>query len=92
MLDKALTCDVAAYVGTVTEKCARVVRDSRDSQSPDIAASWFEAAQIHLDGPEAIDLLVKAKDGCLFGANIGPFWIFRKTQHGYELLLRRNAL
>jgi len=42
--------------------------------SPDISASWFEASQIHLDGPEEIDLLVKAKDGCLFGANIGPFW------------------
>jgi hypothetical protein len=60
--------------------------------SPDISASWFEASQIHLDGPEEIDLLVKAKDGCLFGANIGPFWIFRKTQHGYELLLGVSAL
>jgi hypothetical protein len=60
--------------------------------SPDISASWFEASQIHLDGPEEIDLLVKAKDGCLFGANIGPFWIFKKTQHGYELLLDVSAL
>jgi len=57
-----------------------------------ISASWFEASRIHLDGPEEIDLLVKAKDGCLFGANIGPFWIFKKTQHGYELLLAISAL
>lgn len=82
---------VLAMLGTDSE-----VRTSRcvdqGHQSPDIAASWFEAAQIHLDGPEEIDLLVKAKDGCLFGANIGPFWIFRKTQHGYELLLDVSAL
>src|SRR5208282_1683510 len=57
-----------------------------------ISASWFEAAQVHLNGPEEIGLLVKAKDGCLFGANIGPFWVFRKTQHGYELLLDVDAL
>ena len=58
----------------------------------EISASWFEASRIHLDGPEEIDLLVKAKDGCLFGANIGPFWIFKKTPHGYELLLATSAL
>lgn len=57
-----------------------------------ISASWFEAAQVHLDGPEEIALLVKAKDGCLFGANIGPFWVFRKTQNGYELVFDISAL
>jgi hypothetical protein len=60
--------------------------------SPSVSASWFEASQIHLDGPVEIDLLVKAKDGCLFGANIGPFWIFKKTPHGYALLLAVSAL
>lgn len=60
--------------------------------SPAISASWFEGSQIHLDGPGEIDLLVKAKNGCLLGANIGPFWIFRKTQLGYELVLNVSAL
>lgn len=72
------------------------VRTSRcvddDQPSPRISASWFEASQIHLDGPEEIDVLVKAKNACLFGANIGPFWIFRKTQRGYELVLNVSAL
>jgi hypothetical protein len=72
------------------------VRTSRcvdeDQPSPTVSASWFEASQIHLDGPGEIDLLVKAKNGCLFGANIGPFWIFRKTQRGYELVLNVSAL
>jgi hypothetical protein len=60
--------------------------------NPKISASWFEASHIHLDGPEEVDLLVKAKNGCLFGANIGPFWIFKKTQYGYELVLNVSAL
>lgn len=63
-----------------------------DQTADKISASWFEASQIHLDGPKEVDLLVKAKDGCLFGANIGPFWVFRKTQRAYELLLAVSAL
>lgn len=72
------------------------VRASRcvvnDQTADKISAAWFEASQIHLDGPKEVDLIVKAKDGCLFGANIGPFWFFRKTQQGYELLLTVSAL
>jgi hypothetical protein len=61
--------------------------------SPDkISASWFEASEIHLSRPSEVDLLVKAKDGCLFGANIGPFWIFKNAPEGYELLLQVNVL
>jgi hypothetical protein len=59
------------------------VRTSRcvdeDQSLPKISVSWFEASQIHLTGPKEMDLLVKAKDGCLFGANIGPFWLFKRT-------------
>ncbi len=54
--------------------------------------SLFEASQVHLSGPEEVGLLVKAKNACLFGANIGPFWIFRKTSQRYELLLSVSAL
>jgi hypothetical protein len=36
--------------------------------------------------------MVKAKDGCLFGANIGPFWVFRNTGKRYELVLSVSAL
>lgn len=65
---------------------------SEDDQGHAISTSWFEASQIHLDGPDEVDLLVKAKDGCLFGANIGPFWIFRNTSQGYKLVLTVSAL
>jgi hypothetical protein len=65
---------------------------SEDEQAQAISASWFEASQIHLDGPDEVDLLVKSKNGCLFGANIGPFWIFRNTPQGYQLVLNVSAL
>ena len=59
--------------------------------SDPITNSWFEASNIELkDGTLA--LLVKAKNGCLFGANIGPFWIFTKTADGYSPVLQVSAL
>lgn len=65
---------------------------SEDDQAQAISASWVEASQIHLDGPNEADLLVKAKDRCLFGANIGPFWIFKSSPQGYRLVLAVSAL
>ncbi|HKM66986.1 MAG TPA: hypothetical protein VJX70_07465 [Candidatus Acidoferrum sp.] len=65
---------------------------SEDDQAQAISASWFEASQIHLDGPDEVDLLAKGKDGCLFGANMGPFWIFRNTPQEYKLVLTVSAL
>ena len=68
-------------------------RCERDKESPDqFPAQLFEVSAIQLDGPNEIDLLVKAKDGCLFGANIGPFWIFRNTVNGYSNVLEVHAL
>lgn len=53
---------------------------------------WFEATRLHLAGSGNSGLLVKPKNGCLMGANVGPFWIFEKTPKGYELRLTVNAL
>jgi hypothetical protein len=61
---------------------------SRDA----IPSTWFEAARIHLDGPRESDLIVKAKNACLWGPNIGPFWVFRKTPSGHTLVLSTTAL
>jgi hypothetical protein len=57
-----------------------------------IPASWFVGSEIHLDDDSLPDLVVTAVNACLFGANLVPFWIFRKTSEGYELLLSTNAL
>jgi len=61
---------------------------SRDA----ILATWYEASQIHLDGPNEIDLIIKAKNACLWGPNINPFWIFRGTRNSHRLVLSTIAL
>jgi hypothetical protein len=59
-----------------------------EGQTPaDIPASWFEGSQIHLDGSDELDLVVVPKNGLLFGANVGPIWVFHKTAKGYDEVL-----
>ena len=76
--------------------------------SPDrLPLPWFAGSEIHLDGPDEIDLIVQPNlpkidghevpfdegAGCLLGANVGPFWVIRKNPSGrYSLLLETCAL
>jgi hypothetical protein len=53
---------------------------------------WFEASEIDLNGDKRPELIVKAKDGCLFGANQGPFWIFQNAADGYRQILSASGL
>jgi hypothetical protein len=77
-------------------RLSREVKTSRcvaeESNFGDFSGAWFEAAKVHLYSSDDSSLLVKAKNGCLMGANIGPFWIFQKSSKGHELLLTVNAL
>src|SRR6266851_5660555 len=50
----------------------------RDGQSTeDITKSWFVGSKINLNGDRVADLVVTARNECLMGANIVPFWVFR---------------
>ena len=53
---------------------------------------WFEASEIDLNADGHPDLIVKAKDSCLFGANQGPFWIFQKASDGYRQIFSSSGL
>ena len=55
-------------------------------------SSWFIASEVKLKHGESSGLVVRAENGCLWGANIGPFWVFRHTDHGFELVLDASAL
>jgi len=57
-----------------------------------VAKKWFTASAINLNGDKLTDLVVLPVEGCLFGANIGPIWLFRQTSQGYELALVVDAL
>jgi hypothetical protein len=52
----------------------------------ELPADWFLASEIHLHTPDQADLIVMGV-GPLRGANMNSFWVFRKTPHGYELVL-----
>lgn len=54
--------------------------------------SWFSAAEIDLNGDQTTDYVVKAKNACLLGANLAPFWVFHNLAHRYSLVLRADAV
>jgi hypothetical protein len=72
----------------------------------DVPALWFVASEIHLDGPEEIELIVQPNlpkigtdelphhqaFGCVLGANVGPFWVLGNINGRYGLLLATYAL
>ncbi len=65
----------------------------RDGESlTNITSSWFIGSRIHLNPDGDADLVVTAKNDCLLGANLVPFWVFRNTPHGHELVLSVSAL
>jgi hypothetical protein len=52
--------------------------------------SWFIGSQIHLDGPDEIDLIVLPNltaNTCFVGPYTAKFWVLRMTRKGYELAL-----
>lgn len=55
-------------------------------------SQWFAASQIDLNADGRMDLIVKAADACLFGANQGAFWIFQNLPDGYQKLLSAYGL
>lgn len=66
--------------------------------SDKLPSSWFIVSEIHLDGPNEVDLAVlpnlasepqhhPGPAACFLGANTGQFWIIRKTPSGYRLVL-----
>jgi hypothetical protein len=52
--------------------------------------SGFEASPAHIDTDGAEDLMVRNLR--LDGANIGPFWLFTRTDHGYKLVFFTRSL
>jgi hypothetical protein len=65
--------------------------------------SWFVGSQVHLDGPDEIDLIVlpsqlkatqpmhPVPNACFFGPYTTKFWVLRMSMKGFELVLSVNA-
>ena len=68
-----------------------------------VPSSWFVASEVHLAGPDEIDLIVlpaplkasgpmhPAPNACFMGPYTGKFWVLRQAQKGYEIVLRDDA-
>ena len=76
----------------------------RERTQDQLPAKWFVASEIHLGGPNEIDLIVlprlapsdkppsgESENACLLGANINPFWVLRKTPQGFDLVSSESA-
>jgi hypothetical protein len=73
------------------EKVLPLVADMGDAPVP-VPPKWFAASAIDLNGDKRLDLVVVPRNPRLFGANIGPMWVFRNYGRGYALALRTDAL
>jgi hypothetical protein len=71
---------------TVPDEVVQTIRQIDQAPPDKLPAEWLLASEIHLDGPHEVDLIVMGTGG-LRGAHIVPFWVFRKKQAGYELVL-----
>ena len=70
----------------VPDEVVQKIREVRKAAPEELPTEWLVASEIHLDGPNEIDLIVVGTGG-LRGAHIVPFWVFRKKQAGYEMVL-----
>ena len=52
-----------------------------------IRPSWFVASEVHLSSASETDFVVLSKNGCLLGANVGPFWIVRQAPNESKVIL-----
>ncbi len=58
----------------------------------DLSRSMLEAAEVHLIKISEPAMLIKGK-GCLLGANMGPFWIFRSAgDNKFQEILSVDAM
>ena len=66
---------------------------SHESEGAFAIKDWFVAAPVRLGGASRRrGYVVLPKEGCLFGANIAPFWVFAPEGRGHRLVLKTHAL
>jgi len=70
----------------VPEEVVQTIRQIDKAPPDELPSGWLLASEIHLDGPNEIDMIVMGTGG-LRGAHAVPFWVFRKKQASYELVL-----
>lgn len=78
---------------------ARLCITAAAISTKEVLASWFVGSEIHLNGPDEVDLIVEPRDlsekpsanRCLYGAHVMPFWVLREADGKFQLLLETDA-
>ncbi len=70
----------------VPDEVVQKIRQIDNAPPDELPADWLVASEIHLKGPEEIDLVVKGVGGLAL-PHAALFWIFRKEKENYELVL-----
>jgi hypothetical protein len=84
--------EVPTDVLRILQKDARNKTCLREGQSfKDIPSSWFVASGVEFKEARLHILIVMSANSCLNGANVIPFWIFRRTAGGHLLSLSTTA-
>lgn len=81
-----------AAVLAILKSDERVDQCFRENGAGAGESKWFAASRFDLNRDGRMDLIVKAEDACLFGANQGPFWIFQNLPGGYQKILTAYGL
>lgn len=84
---------------TLSRSAINCIKNVNQFTPDQVSASWFVGSEIHLNGPEELDLIVQPKDmqqspspnRCLFGAHVVPFWVLRNKDGRYTMLLETYA-
>jgi len=88
--DHPVPLDESAKKALASEQSiADVLRDQKLSVES-IPEDWFTTSEVHLSSPAEADLVVMGTHFAR-GAYTSTFWVLRKLQGGYRVVLRDNA-
>src|SRR5437763_9085488 len=65
--------------------CSSIRGDRERSRRVDLS-KYFRAALVNLDNDGNVDLVIQPEPGACLSANTAPFWVFRNTGKGYQLV------
>jgi hypothetical protein len=69
-----------------SERDVQKILESENIPKENLPAPWFAASSIHLGPQNEVDLVIVGQPP-VAGSNVAPFWVFRSTSKGHELVL-----
>jgi len=104
-IQRPVTLSRAALNALSKDERIAACLESEGLSADKLPANWFVASEIHLNGPNEVDLVVLpggpvpdtpageiSPNACLVGANTAQMWVMRKTQNGFQLVLSQLGL